>query len=296
MNALLKAVAICACLGVAARAETAKLAHAASLYADAKEVKLRAPAGVACTADGRLVVADSGNGRLLTLAFRDGAFSAAAEVKLPQLGVPVRVQIDSKGDVLALDARGRRIARVGLGGQFRGYVEPTGVPGERALVPVAFRLDAADRIVLLDAAGARVVVLDPAGAFVRQLRLPRGSFLDVAVDARGTLYAVDAAARAVWSAPPGAASFAKLSRRLDEAASHPAYAAVTERGLIVVVDSHGGGLVMLGPDGSFLGRQLALGWTDGALYYPAQICIDGKGDVFVADRNNDRVQAFVPGR
>ena len=71
---------------------------------------------------------------------------------------------------------------------------------------------------------------------------------------------------------------------------------LTEGELIVLVDKHGNGLLVLGPDGSFLGRRLSIGWGEGLVYYPGQICIDGNGDIFVADRGNNRLQAFAPAK
>jgi hypothetical protein len=52
------------------------------------------------------------------------------------------------------------------------------------------------------------------------------------------------------------------------------------------------GIVTIGPDGSYQGRELTIGWNDGQLYYPAQICLTEGGDLFVADRQNHRVQIF----
>jgi hypothetical protein len=51
-------------------------------------------------------------------------------------------------------------------------------------------------------------------------------------------------------------------------------------------------VVRLGIDGSFQGRELTGGWVDGALHYPAQLCIDSADDLFIADRENNRVQIF----
>ena len=283
-----------AALASAARAESLNLAYGAAVYTDAKEGVLRAPEGVACTDNGNVVVADSGNGRLLLFTYKDAAFRQVVEVKIPQLGRPVRVQIDSHGDVLSLDQRARRISRVGAGGEFKGYLEPARMPAARGFQPVAFKLDKADNVFLLDVASSRVVVVNAAGAFQRQLPLPRGSFVDVAVDAQGIIYAVDAVGAVVWSAGKKDIAFTALSKPLKDYASFPSYLAVTERGLLLVVDSHGNGLLVLGPDGSYLGRQLSIGWSAGLLYYPGQICVDTKGDVFVADRNNNRVQAFTP--
>jgi hypothetical protein len=50
---------------------------------------------------------------------------------------------------------------------------------------------------------------------------------------------------------------------------------------------------MLSQDGSFLGRQLSMGWNEGLLYYPTQMCINEKGEAFIADRGNSRIQIFM---
>jgi hypothetical protein len=283
-------LAALAALAPAARAESLTLVHSATLYADIKDEKLKAPEGVACS-DNHVVVADTGNGRLLTLTFRNGGFSGAIELKAPQLGRPSRVQIDAKGDVLSLDRRGRRIARFGAGGEFKGYFEVKGAP-EHEVVPAAFRVDKDGGMVLLDLPSARVVVADASGAFVRQLPLPKGSFVDVAVSAQGQIFAVDAAGGVVYAAEKGAKEMTPFAK-VREYASFPSYLATTERGQVLVVDSHGNGIVVLGPDGSFLGRQLGIGWNEGGLYYPAQMCMNAQGDAFIADRNNNRVQAFI---
>jgi hypothetical protein len=35
-----------------------------------------------------------------------------------------------------------------------------------------------------------------------------------------------------------------------------------------------------------------MGWNEGLLYYPSQMCLNEKGEVFIADRGNSRVQVF----
>src|SRR6185503_17942267 len=145
-------------------------------------------------------------------------------------------------------------------------------------VPVAFRLDRADSLYLLEAASARVLVADAVGRFQRAIPLPKGKFVDVAVGPQGSIYVVDAVGGAIWIAEKGAKAFTAFAPRLRDYASFPTYLAIDERNFFLLVDSHGNGVVVLGPDGSFLGRQLGLGWTEGSLYYPQQLCITGKGD------------------
>ena len=281
-------------LGTAAAAAAGlSLTHAASTYADANGSALRAPEGIACTDNGYVIVADSGNHRLVKYSFSGSAFAGGTPIQFEQLGYPTRVQIGRAGNVFALDQRTRRIVRVGAAGEFAGFVEMKNVPPGRGFFPVAFKLDASDAVLVVDLASARLLILDPAGAFVRQLPLPAGAVIaDVAADAAGTLYVLDAVGGAIWSLPRGGQVFAPFSKRLKEYLNHPAYLTVTARGQILVVDRNGNGLVVVGRDGSFQGRQLAMGWNDGLVYYPGQICADAAGTVFVADRSNNRVQAF----
>ena len=67
-------------------------------------------------------------------------------------------------------------------------------------------------------------------------------------------------------------------------------------GKLYVTDQHGHGLVVLGADGRFIGRELEMGWVSGRVYYPAQLCVSGEGLVFVADRGNNRIQIFSESR
>lgn len=275
----------------AARAEPLAFTHAATLYADAKGVALQAPEAVACTAS-TVVVGDTGAGRLVLYPVKDGVVAGGTEVKLSAGAVPSRVQIDPKGNVLLLDRRARRIVRIGQGGAPLGAVrlEAAGA----GVVPGAFKLDADGNVVVLDVGMApSVLVIDAAGGLVRRLPLPAGEFTDVAAGADGTLYAVEAGAAVVYAAPKAAPPFKPLGKPLKEVMNFPGYLAVTPGGNLVLVDQNGMGLVVLGPDGSYQGRQLSIGWTPGLVYYPGQICVDGGGLAYVADRGNNRVQVFA---
>ena len=169
----------------------------------------------------------------------------------------------------------------------------TGGASPDAVVPGAFRLDRNGGVVLLDMVAARVLVLDSTGAVQRQLELPKrpAFFTDLALDPAGTVYAVDAAGGALWSAARSATSFTLLAKGLKDSMSFPGYLTVS-RGRLFLVDQNGDGLVVLGLDGSYQGRQLGIGWSDGLVYYPAQLCIDEAGSAFLADRYNNRVQIF----
>ena len=71
----------------AARAQPVGFAFEQSIYQDSKEAPLKGPEGVACS-DTALVVADSGNERLITFTLKDGRLSLGTEVKLTQPPTP----------------------------------------------------------------------------------------------------------------------------------------------------------------------------------------------------------------
>ena len=271
------------------------LEPASSAYADQNGVALRSPEGIACTESGAVVAADTGNGRLVLYAFKDGKLAGGAEVRVPELGQPARLQIDSRGDVLALDGKGRRIARIGAGGAFQGFLEMKNVPPANGFFPVSFKLDAADHAWVLDVASARVLILDAAGDFARQIELPTGAVItDIALDPRGRLFAVDGPRAQLYVLEKG--GFVSLGKPLKEYLSFAGFLTVSPQGPLVIVDKTGNGLVLVGRDGAFLGRRLSIGWSEGYVYYPGQVCIDAKGNAFVADRGNHRIQAFTAPR
>lgn len=291
---------LAAALGLApaaAPAEGIAFVHQASIYVDAKEKPLLAPEGVACADNGALVIADTGNHRLLLYTYRDGRLGGGTEVKLAQLTSPVRLQLSGKGDLLALDGKTRKIVKVAADGTFGGLLEPTGLEGPVEPVIGAFKLDAGDHAWLLDVAGRRVLVLDADSKVTRQVKLPAacGTVTDIAVDLAGTLYAVDGVGGAVWVAEKGATEPKLLVKGLKDKLSFPGYLTVA-RGRLFLVDVNGSGVVLLGMDGSYQGRQLSIGWSEGLVNYPSQLCLTEAGTAFVADRFNNRVQVFATSR
>lgn len=278
----------------AARAQSVVLVHEGTIYSDAQEGALKAPEGVACTDNGHVVVADTGNKRLVLFTFKDGRLGGGTEVKIDQLPSPWRVQVDAKGDVHVLDLKTRKVVRVAANGTYGGMLLPKGIEGATEISTASFKLDAAGNYYLLDGKGRRVIVLDPGGNVTAQVQLPKesGVVSDIAVGAGGTLYAVDAVKAVVWTAEKGAPAFKPLSASLKDRMSFPSYLTAS-KGRLFVVDQNGNGVVILGLDGSYQGRQLSIGWSDGLVNYPAQLCVTENGAVFLADRFNNRVQAFT---
>jgi len=276
--------------------QTVKFRHITSIYVDDKGVGLRQPEGVACSQEGLLVVADTGNGRLLQFTFEDKALgSKTVPIKVPELVYPTRVKMNSKNEMYVLDGKERRIVRLSPQGEFRNYVEATGIPSPASFVPRSFDIDEKDHLYVLDIFSSRVLVLDPEGLYQRHLDFPNsyGFLSDVTVDPRGNVLLIDSVNAVVFFAPKGTEKFTPLSQNLKEYVRFPTSLDTDTRGRIYLVDRNGSSIVTLGQDGSFLGRQTGMGWKEGLLNYPSQLCINDKGEVFVADTNNNRVQIFA---
>ena len=272
-----------------------KFRYLTSIYADDKGVALGHPEGVAFAGTSLLVVADSGNGRFLKYSVKDGAVElGTVEIKTGQLPYPIKTEINSKGEIYILDRKERRIVRFSPAGEFRGYVQPVGIPSPTAYVLRSFTIDKKDNIYILDILSERVLILDPAGRYRGQIRFPDhyGFFCDVAVDFRGTVLLVDGVDGIVFSAGKDSSTFSALTGSLKEYVRFPASLTTDDRGRIYLVDRNGGRIIILGQDGSFLSRQSGMGWKEGSLNYPGQMCINKKGEIFVADTRNSRIQMF----
>ncbi len=264
-----------------------------SIYTDADGKGFLAPEDVACSA-GSIVIADTGNDRLLRYELQGNEVRYAAQFTAPQLQSPIRVQRTAKGEVWVLNGKTRRIVRLSEAGQFLGNFEMKGGPDWASVVPRSFRIDREDKVYVLDIAGGALLVASPAGDFLRQIALPAefGSFADFVVDSGGTIYLVDSVNARIHSASREAQRFSPLSKSLKEQLRFPAYIATDNGGNLYLTDQNGGKVVVVGLDGSFQGKKSDRGWKEGMLNYPVGLCLSGDGYAFVADRNNNRVQVF----
>lgn len=278
-------------------AEILKLRPTATLYADEKGVALSVPQGVGCGGGTTFVVADSGRGRVLRFEVSGALVQTKGEVALPELPYPIRADLDAKGNLVVLDGKSRRIGRVSTDGQFTGWVDVPAAGGSGAAVVRSFALDSTGRIFALDVAGRRVAVIGASGALERSIGFPAdaGFPTDLTVDPHGSVFVVDGLRRIVYVARKDDKDLAPFSRSLAEDLDYASAIATDGAGHFFVADENGGGIVVLGLDGSFHGRQSAYGWRDGYLRYPSGLCTNGRGTLVVADRENQRVQVFSIG-
>lgn len=277
------AAVVIAASGPPARAAT--LRQLESIYADQNGRPLKEPRGVGCNGGSTVVVADTGNRRLLRFEFQNGKLRGGTEMKVAQIPNPVRVKLGSDGEIFVLDGKQRRIARLTATGQFKSWLEPPD--------SLSFDVDPKNNIYLLDGKSHRAVVLDSSGKTLKSIALPRdsGFFADIAADVSGTIFLLDSMNASIYTASRDARAFSPLSNSLREWVSFPTTIASDSMGLLYLADLTGGSIIILGQQGgAFEGKGLGYGWNEGMLRYPAGLCVDQKGNAFIADKANNRVQ------
>jgi len=288
-------------------AETLKFSYITSIYADqvdtvlqkdsaAQEIiALKHPEGVACDDRSLVVVADTGNARLLRYRFQDKTISNdLPPIQLPELTLPARLQLNSKGEIFVLDRKTRRIARLTPEGAFHSYLEPSGLPSP-TFVPRSFYIDRNDAIHILDIFSERVIMLNSEGQYLAHKKFPKdyGFFSDLTVDFKETHFLIDSVNATVFAAAKDAAVFSPLTQNLKEYMRFPTAMTSDSRARIYLVDRNGSRIIILGSDGSLLGRLSAMGWKESFLNYPSQLCINSRGEIFIADTINNRIQIFA---
>lgn len=273
-----------------------RLKYAYTLYDDEKGNGLREPQGVACGTTS-LAIADSGNGRIVLYSLKNGDATGGKSIRMPQIVYPVRVKISSKGDIFVLDERSRKVACLNGEGAFLRYVELGGAPTESMIVPADIALDNDDNLYVLDVGNGRVLVFGADGKFQRQIEFPKeyGFIIGMAVDQKGTIYLADSVSAIIYSNAQDPSVFSPISSSLKEDLKFSGGMTIDNNtGMIYISDQNSGGIIVVGHDGTLLSRLLDFGWKEGTVRYPTQICLDQSSDLFIADRGNNRIDAFTP--
>lgn len=254
---------------------------------------MRRPEGIACS-EKSILVADTGNGRLLRFSYQNNALQGGVEIKAPQLQKPIRVQTNTKQEIFALDGKRLRIVRFDENGKWVGDLEPKGLPQPSSIVPKSLYLDKNDDIYVLDIFASRVLVLDSVGNYKTHVEFPKeyGFISDLFVGPQGNVYLIDSVHAVVFTASKGSKTFTPLTKKMKEQMQFPVSLDIDNGGIMYVVDRNASSIIILNQDGSYQSKALSPGRRDGFLYYPSQLCLNDTGEVFIADRDNNRIQVF----
>jgi peptidylamidoglycolate lyase len=208
-----------------------------------------------------------------------------------ELGQAAGLGIDSRGVVYVFH-RGERSWGVGSPGP-----APTLAGRARALwadlftaAPEPRETIGQDTILALDPASGALLASFGAGRF----QIPHG----LALDRDDNIWVTDVGLHQVFKFSPQGELLLTLGEagRADGDRSHfdgPTDVAVGADGAIYVADGYGNArVVKFSPEGAYLMQWGGRGSAPGQFDVPHGIAIDGRGQVYIADRGNARIQVF----
>jgi tripartite motif-containing protein 71 len=266
---------------------------------------LQKPLGIAVSADGgHIYVTQTGGGQETLIL--DASGTRIGELKPPtdvsERASQIYVAVDPKtNDVYATDRAAGRVYIYTADGTYKGILTPDPDPG--AWQPLAIAFDRDGNLFVSDAGGAFQTVreVNREGKVVLtigeqgMLNFPNG----IAVDRAGDIYVTDSnnGRLMVFDAKGAKLGLVQRGPAMGEL-SLPRGIAIDDQDKVYVVDAVGQGVQVyreMAKDDQaplYLNRFGREGTVDGAFEFPNGIAVDGRGRVYVADWNNDRIQIW----
>ncbi|HEX2105575.1 MAG TPA: NHL repeat-containing protein [Solirubrobacteraceae bacterium] len=260
--------------------------------------RLAYPRGIAVGPQGEIYVANTGNDRI-DVFDRGGALlrSFGRSGRAPgQFDGPMGVAADASGFRAVTDSINGRVQLLAPDGTIAA-VWGSPAPGPTLLPrPVAVAFDPAGNAYVLDQRRSRIAVFErTSGRLVRTIGAPgRGpgrlqAPSALAIDGAGVISVADTGNRRVARFGVGG----NYLGAVDDAGAVRGVAVTPDGSRIYTTDS--ASLIRAwSPGGDLLDEFGGRGSKLGKLDAPAQITLDAGGNIWVADRGNNRVQAFGP--
>jgi uncharacterized protein (TIGR03437 family) len=265
----------------------------------ATSAQLNSPYGLACDAKGNLYIADLGNARVRQVT-PDGNITTVAGGGTQALSAPRNLALDSSGNLYISDFTGQRVYRLGTDGTLVTAVG-TGVAGfsgdggpatqAQLSFPAGLALDLQGSLLIADSGNHLVrKVTQSLISSIAKAATPTG----LAFDTLGALYIADPSAADVVKIPATGPSVVLLNAAVQDVVFSPdgnLYASAGNTVLRVdaagAVTTHaGGGSLAYGDNGSA---------TAARLNHPAGVAMDSSGNLYIADRDNNRIRRVSPG-
>lgn len=262
-----------------------------------KDLSLLSPFAVAVSRSGPVWVADNGAGMLYRLDLDRRRVDYFQEFSGIQLVSPSGVAVDDERQrVFLADAAHKRIFVLDQKGNYLDSWGPTG-GFER---PAGLAVDAAGRLLAVDALGGMVYIFNIEGKTVAQIGSKvssTGRFsrpLNVAVGPNGEILVLDALTFRVEVQSAQGELLGTIGQLGDSAGSmaRPKGLAVDREGHVFVSDSAFDNIQVFDMAGSLLMYWGRAGGQPGHFNLPAGLFIDHENRLFVADSYNHRIQAF----
>ncbi len=277
----------------------------------AVNAQLNAPYGLAFDGAGGLFIADLGNARVRRIGL-DGIISTFAgggtltpgganegsPAAMMMLSAPRDLAFDNQGALYISDFTGQRVLRVDAGGSMTTFAG-TGVSGFADSIGPANRAELSFPAGLVCDRNGAVYIADSGNHLVRRVLNGRISTYAVATtpsgmtfDSLGTLYVADLGAGQLMMIPVSAPASIFPISALDLTFGTDGYLYASQGTTVTRVSFSGASTTVAG------GGNLASG--DGGqanqalLHHPSGVAADGVGNVYIADRDNNRIRRVAP--
>lgn len=263
-----------------------------------RAIRLLKPYGVYADKDGRVLVADTGWGKVLVFDAANNKFSMWGEEGKGGLTKPLGITGDSTGRYYVTDGIEKRVVVFDRDGRFLSAMGKKGDLENPAGIAINENLG---RVYVVDAKLHHVAVFDTNdGTLIKTIgkrgREP-GEFnfpTNIAIDSKGHLYVVDGANFRVQVLDPEGKVLTTIGQLGDGPGtfSRPKGIAVDSDGHVYVTDAAFNNFQIFKTDGKLLLYVGVIGIKPGQFWLPAGAYIDHKDRIYVADQYNFRVQVF----
>jgi tripartite motif-containing protein 71 len=263
------------------------------------------PLGIAVTADGGRIYVTQSEGTQEALVL-DGTGTKVGTLAPPTSVVARATQMyvavnPTNGDVYTTDRTAGRVFIYGADGSYKRWFDP-GL-AYASWQPLGIGFDAKGDVYVTDVGGSAQVVHEftPEAKLVQdfglsaQLNYPNG----VAVDQAGNVYVTDSSNGRMLVLDPTGKQVGLVPRGTAAGdLGNPRGIAIDDRSRVYVVDSVAHQVQVYGTLAAdqrapqYLDSFGKEGTVDGAFEFPNGVAVDGRGRVYVADRNNDRIQVW----
>jgi RHS repeat-associated protein len=263
------------------------------------------PAGIAIDSAGNLWVADENNHRLQK-------FNAAGEFLKAfgslgsgngQFGRPTDVAIDAKGNIWATDASNNRVEEFNEKGEYVSKFGTLGSGNGQFNGPEGIAIDAKGNIWVADTYNARLQEFNEKGEFIKvvgskgtgqgQLVEPTG----IAIGPGGNVWVADWANNRVEEFSESGSFIRQFGTEgtANGQFKRPDVIEVEANGNVLVGDQNNERIQEFNQSGEFVTKFGSAGSGAGqfSFGYPMGIAADGKGDVWVSDTGNNRVEKWI---
>jgi hypothetical protein len=284
--ALLVAVASMATGPSAAQGKGATLYAFEEAVAGDDELRLRWPTAVAAGGVDEIAVADAAGPSLIIFRDQGGAdgWVVHLSVELPAPAYSVSCGAER---YLVSTRRPGVLLTIGKGDYaLRELVLPAGI------TPGAATCLVDGQLLVHDLAAGRLVVLDSALKVRTTVEIAE-TIAGLAAGSGGGFYATVPGAAEVRRYGANGEELSSLTLPgLDPTPAWPVGLIVEPSGEVVVVDRHGGRILVMGASGRWAGSGSRRGWEPGLLRFPADLARLPDGRIVVADQGNARIQLF----